>query len=119
MANCILVDQDFDKILDKTNLAIVNTCGAREHVTDAERGIRTIKDTLRCAVAELRKIGITLLPKQVVIHLVYFSVLWVPSPPPRYQWDQRGILPKGDCNQKGSGLQAPLPGQLLAVCASP
>ena len=43
MINYILMDQEFDKIVDKMNLAIVNTCGAREHVTDAERGICTIK----------------------------------------------------------------------------
>ena len=70
MVNYILMDQEFDKIVDKMDLAIVNTCGAREHVTDAERGIRTIKDTSRCTVAKSRRIGITLLRKQVIIHLV-------------------------------------------------
>ena len=81
MVNYILMDQEFDKIVDKMDLAIVNTCGAREHVTDAERGIRTIKESSRCTVAELRRVGITILPKQVIIHLVYFAVFWINSPP--------------------------------------
>ena len=81
MVNYILMDQEFDKIVDKMDLTIVSTCGAREHVTDAERGIWNIKDAARCTVAELRRIGITLLPRQTIIHLVYFSVFWINSPP--------------------------------------
>ena len=44
MVNLILVDQEFDKIVDRMGMAIVNTCATNEHVTDAERNVCTIKD---------------------------------------------------------------------------
>ena len=75
------MDQEFDKIVDQMEMVIVNTTAAREHVTDAERGIRCIKDSGRCTVAELRRIEITALPKQVIIHIVYFAVFWLNAPP--------------------------------------
>ena len=75
------MDQEFDKIVDQMEMAIVNTTAAREHVTDAERGIRCIKDSGRCTMAELRRIGIITLPKQVIIHIVYFVVFWLNAPP--------------------------------------
>ena len=81
MVNLILMDQEFDKIVDRMDMAIVNTTAAREHVTDAERGIRTIKDSGRCTVAEFRRIGVTALPKQVIIHMVYFAVFWLNAAP--------------------------------------
>ena len=75
MVNFILMDQEFDKIVDQMEMGIVNTTAAREHVTDAERGIRTIKDSGRCTVAEFRRIGITTLPKQYHPHGVFCSIL--------------------------------------------
>ena len=58
MVNLILMDQEFDKIVDRMDMAIVNTCATNEHVTDAEQNVRTIKDGTRCLVAELRRIRI-------------------------------------------------------------
>ena len=81
MVNYILMDQEFDKIVDKIDLAIVKTCWAKEHVTEEERGIWTIKDTSRYTVAKLRRTGITLFPKQLIIHLVYLSVFLINSHP--------------------------------------
>ena len=75
------MDQEFDKIVDQMEMAIVNTTAAREHVTDAERGIRCMKDSGRCTVTELRRIVITCLPKQMIIHIVYFAVFWLNAPP--------------------------------------
>ena len=51
MVNLILMDQELDKIVDRMGMAIVNTCATNEHVTDAERNVRTIKDSTRCSVA--------------------------------------------------------------------
>ena len=45
MVNLILMDQEFDKIVDRMDMAIVNTCATNEHVTEAERNIRPIKDS--------------------------------------------------------------------------
>ena len=68
MVNLILMDQEFDKIVDRMDMAIVNTCATNEHVTEAERNIRPIKDSTRCSVAEFRGIRVHTLPKQVIIH---------------------------------------------------
>lgn len=54
MVSFLLVDQEFDKIVDYMDMVIVNAASAREHVTDAEQGICTIKDTSKCTVAELQ-----------------------------------------------------------------
>ena len=44
MVNLVLMDQEFDKIVDRMDMAIVNTCATNKHVTDAELNVRTIKD---------------------------------------------------------------------------
>ena len=81
MVNLILMDQESDKIVDRMSMAIVNTCATNEHVTDAERNVRTIKDSTRCSVAELRQIGMHTLPNQFIIHMVYLVVFWINTPP--------------------------------------
>ena len=75
------MDQEFDKIVDRMDMAIVNTYATNEHVTDAERNVHTIKDGTRCSVEELRRIRIHTLPKQVIIHMVNLSVSWINAPP--------------------------------------
>ena len=81
IVNLVLMDQEFDKIVDRMDMVIVNTCATNKHVTDAERNVCTIKDGTRCSVAELRQIRIHTLPKQVIIHMVYLSVFWINAPP--------------------------------------
>ena len=76
-----IIDQEFDKIVDRMDMASVNTCATNEHVTDAERNVHTIKDGTRCSVEELRRIRIHTLPKQVIIHMVNLSVSWINAPP--------------------------------------
>ena len=75
------MDMEFEKIIDEIDMAIVNTTAAREHVTDCERGIRTIKESARCTVSEMRRVNIKVLPKQVIIHLIYFVVMWLNGGP--------------------------------------
>ena len=72
-----LRDMEFEKIMDEIDMVIVNRTGAREHVTDIERGIWTIKESVRCTVSELRRVEIMVLPKQVIIHLIYGVVMWI------------------------------------------
>ena len=81
MVNVILMDQEFEKIVPEMKMALVNTTAAREHVSDIEREIRTIKEGARTTVSTLTKIGVCYLPKQVIIHMVYFSVFWTNVPP--------------------------------------
>ena len=76
MVNIILMDQEFEKVAPDMDLALVNTTAAREHVVEVEREIRTIKEGTRSTVSTLRKIGVKTLPKQMIIHVVYFSAFW-------------------------------------------
>lgn len=43
----VLMDQKFDKIVDKILLAEVNTASAREHVAEIDRAICVIKESCR------------------------------------------------------------------------
>ena len=74
VVNCILMDLEFEKVKDECPLVEINTTAAREHVGEAERGIRTIKERARCVVSML---PYTMLPKQMVIHLIYYVVLLI------------------------------------------
>ena len=87
VVNAILMDQEFDKIVDSVPLLEVNTTAAREHVGEIERGLRTIQERGRGIVSTL---PFSHLPRQVVIHLVYFVVLWLNSMPAT----KEGILDK-------------------------
>jgi hypothetical protein len=51
-----------------------NTTAAKEHVSKAESGIRTIKECTRGAIATLPFENI---PRQMKIEFVYFAVLWL------------------------------------------
>ena len=49
----VLMDQEFDKIVDEILLAEVNTTAAREHVAEIERAIRVIKERCRGILSTL------------------------------------------------------------------
>ena len=51
MVNLILMGQEFDDIVDRIGMAIVNKCATNEHMTDAARNVCTIKDSTQCFVA--------------------------------------------------------------------
>ncbi len=74
----IMMDQEFDKVEDACNMVKINTTAAHEHIGKIERFICTIKERSRALVSD---IPYTPLPCQVVIHLVYFAVLWLNSLP--------------------------------------
>jgi hypothetical protein len=72
------MDQEFDKVKEKIDLVEINTTAAREHIGEIKQFIRTIKEWSRALVLDL---PYTTLPQQVIIHLVYFAVLWLNSLP--------------------------------------
>jgi hypothetical protein len=74
----IMMDQEFDKVKDACKMVEINTTTAREHISEIKRFICTIKECSRALVSDL---PYTPLPPQVVIHLVYFAVLWLNSLP--------------------------------------
>ena len=77
----ILMDQEFYKLEgtienidgDIGNVEI-NTRASREHVAETERSIRTDKERAR-AIRPL--LPLLVLPKQVVIHLVYYVIIFL------------------------------------------
>ena len=73
-----MMDQEFDKVKDACKMVEINTTAARKHVSKIEHFIRTIKERSRALVLDLPYMP---LPRHVVIHLVYFAVLWLNSLP--------------------------------------
>ena len=77
-------------------IALVNTTATCEHVSDTEREIRTIKEGARTTVSTLTRVGLRFFPKQMIIHIVYFSVFWTNVPPAENDissmWSPREII---------------------------
>ena len=74
VVNVVLMDQEFDKIASKIPLEEANTAATREHVAEIERAIQIIKERCRGILSTL---PFKYLPRKIVIHLVYFAVLWL------------------------------------------
>ncbi len=74
----IMMDQEFDKVEDACNMVEINTTAACKHVGKIKHFIRTIKEPSRALVLDLPYMP---LPRHVIIHLVYFAVLWLNSLP--------------------------------------
>ena len=68
------MDQEFDKVAEHLPLVESNTTAAREHVGEIERDIWTQKEQCRAIILVQ---PYTVLPKPMVIQLVYFCVLWL------------------------------------------
>jgi hypothetical protein len=74
----IMMNQEFDKVEDTNEMVEINTTVARKHVGKIEQYIRAAKE---CSHALVLDLPFTVLPRQVIIHLVYFAVLWLNSLP--------------------------------------
>jgi hypothetical protein len=70
----ILIDREFEKIKDLVPRLECNTTAAKEHVSEAERGIRTVKERTRGVIATL---PFERIPRRMKIEFVYFVVLWL------------------------------------------
>ncbi len=73
-----MMDQEFDKVKDAYKMVEINTTAARKNIGEFKCFIRTTKERSCTLVLDL---PYTPLPCQVVIHLVYFAVLWLNSLP--------------------------------------
>jgi hypothetical protein len=74
----VMMDQEFNKIEDSTKMVEINTTAGCKHVGKIEQFIRIIKEWSRAHISDL---PYNLLLRQVIIHLVYFTVLWLNSLP--------------------------------------
>ena len=76
--NVVLMEQEFEKNVDEVPKFDINTTAAHEHGGEIERAIRTAKER-SCAVVSYQPYVV--LPKLMVINLVYFAVLWLKNKP--------------------------------------
>jgi hypothetical protein len=74
----VMMDQEFDKVENIVDMVKINTTAAHKHVGKIKCNIRVIKERSCAIVSDL---PYKILPKQVVIHFVYFLVLWLNSLP--------------------------------------
>ncbi len=70
----ILMDKEFEKIKDLVLRLKCNTTAAKEHVSEAEQGIRTIKERVRGLITTL---PFKHIPRRMKIEFIYFCVLWL------------------------------------------
>ncbi|KAL7552922.1 hypothetical protein ACHAWF_016178 [Thalassiosira exigua] len=90
----ILMDLEFDKVRPQLEGdVVVNCAAAREHVSEIERQIRTVKERTRCVTSVLpfRK-----LHKLIVVNAVAFSTMWLNAFPVKHGvsqvWSPREIV---------------------------
>ncbi|KAL7460882.1 LOW QUALITY PROTEIN: hypothetical protein ACHAXS_001318, partial [Conticribra weissflogii] len=69
-----LMDGEFEAVKEKVPGVVINTTAAQEHVGDIERKIWVIKER---AQGTLNTLPFQTLPKQILIELIYFHVLWL------------------------------------------
>ena len=68
------MDGEFEKVKAELPNLVANTTATKEHVADAERMIRMVKERVRGIVCT---IPFKHVPKQIKVELVYFSTLWL------------------------------------------
>ncbi len=70
----ILMDGEFEKLKPILPNVECNTTAVKEHVSEAERAIQTVKERTRGLLATLPFLNI---PRRTKIKFVYFMVLWL------------------------------------------
>jgi acetolactate synthase regulatory subunit len=70
----ILMDGEFKKLKPLMPRVECNTTAAKEHISEAERTIRTLKEQIR---GLLEMLPFTYIPKRMKIEFIYFMVLWM------------------------------------------
>jgi hypothetical protein len=74
----ILIDNEFEKVRDHVSMMNLNTTAANEHVGKVEHRIEVIKEWARRILCTL---PYSHLPRQMLIHLLHFVVMWLNSFP--------------------------------------
>jgi len=70
----ILMDNEFEKVKNHLDIAILNTTAAAEHVGEIERRIRVVKERSRGIICTL---PYPTLPRTMIIHLIHHIVMWL------------------------------------------
>ena len=69
-----MMDGEFEKVKELLPSIVCNTTSAKEHVAEAERNIRLVKERNRGVVKNL---PFTYIPRQMKIEFIYFVTLWL------------------------------------------
>ena len=70
----IMMDGEFEKLKELLPTIVCNTTAAKEHVAEAERKIRVVKELNRGVVNTL---PFTYIPRRMNIEFIYFVTLWL------------------------------------------
>ncbi len=68
------MDGEFEKVKAEMLNLICNTTAAKEHVSEAKRSIRTLKEWTR---GIMRTLPFQYIPRRLKIEFIYFVVLWL------------------------------------------
>ena len=85
----ILMDGEFEKIKSLMPRVECNATAVKEHASEAERTLQTVKERVRSLLATL---PFSHIPKRMKIEFVYFGILWLNAFPVRSAISQT-ILP--------------------------
>ena len=70
----IMMDGEFKSIQELTPMVTINITAAKEHVSEEERQIRVMKERARGILTTLQY---KMMPHKMVIHYMYFMMLWL------------------------------------------
>jgi hypothetical protein len=70
----MLMDMEFEKLVDLLPNVTINTTAAQEHVGEIERKIRVIKERAR---GTMNNLPYPQLPRLMTIELMHFCVMWM------------------------------------------
>jgi hypothetical protein len=70
----MMMDMEFEKLVDLLLNVTINTTAAREHVGEIERKIRVIKERAR---GTMNNLPYPQLPRLMTIELMHFCVMWM------------------------------------------
>ena len=70
----IIMDRELEKVKELLPTIVFNTTAAKEHIAEAERKIRVVKEQNRGVVNTL---PFTCIPRQMKIEFIYLVTLWL------------------------------------------
>ncbi len=70
----MMMDMEFEKLVDLLPNVEINTTAAREHVGEIERKIRVIKER---AIGTINTLPYLQLPRLMIIELMHFCIMWM------------------------------------------
>ena len=97
----MMMDMEFEKLVDLLPSVAINTTAAQEHVGEIERKIRVIKERARGTINTLPYLQ---LPRLMIIELMHFCVMWMNAFPVKSgiseKWSPRELISRHKLDAK-------------------